>query len=77
MAGARLALAAVRHFKLRAAVLKDGSPSCGTTRIYDGLFSGRLVTGQGVAAALLASSGLPLYNEHGLAGFNIGELKEI
>lgn len=64
--GARLALAAVRYFGLRAAVLKEGSPSCGTTRIYDGSFQGRREPGQGVAGALLAAGQVPLFNEHGL-----------
>ena len=64
--GARLALAAVRHFGLRAAVLKEGSPSCGTTRIYDGSFQGRRVSGQGVTGFLLAANQVPLFNEHDL-----------
>jgi len=65
--GAQLALEACRYFRLRAAVLKDGSPSCGTTRIYDGHFRGRLVGGQGVTAALLAAHGIDVFNEDTLA----------
>ncbi len=34
------------------AVLKEGSPSCGSTRIYDGTFSGVRIDGEGVAAQL-------------------------
>lgn len=71
VAGARLASDACRHFKLHSAVLKDGSPSCGTTRIYDGHFRGRQVEGQGVTAALLAVQGLTLYNEGNLAGLKL------
>ena len=68
---ARLALDACRHFKLHSAVLKDGSPACGATRIYDGHFRGRQVAGQGVAAALLASHGIAIYNEDNLARLNV------
>ncbi len=67
LAGAQRALAAVKLFNIRAAVLKDGSPSCGTTRIYDGTFHHRQVVGQGVTAALLAAWQVALFNEHNLA----------
>lgn len=35
------------------AILKSRSPSCGSNEIYDGSFSGRLIPGDGVTAALL------------------------
>lgn len=65
--GARLALAAIRQFSIHTAVLKDGSPSCGTTRIYDGCFRGRTVPGQGVTAALLAAHNVALFSERNLS----------
>jgi uncharacterized protein YbbK (DUF523 family) len=58
---------AAKRFDIRAAVLKDGSPSCGTTRIGDGSFRNRHVSGQGVAAALLAANKVALFNEGNLA----------
>lgn len=42
------------------AVLQPCSPSCGIGSIYDGTFSGRLVAGDGVFAALLAEQGIPV-----------------
>ncbi|MCP3951819.1 MAG: DUF523 domain-containing protein [Desulfobacterales bacterium] len=75
LTGARLALAAAQHFAIHTAVLKDGSPSCGTTRIYDGCFRGRQVPGQGVAAALLAAHDVALFNEQSLAQLEIHLLK--
>lgn len=42
----------------RLAILHDRSPSCGCARIHDGSFSGRLIAGEGVLAALLRSRGL-------------------
>ena len=49
-----------------AAVLKERSPSCGFGKIYDGSFSGRLIDGNGVAAALLAANGIEIYGESGI-----------
>jgi len=69
--GARLALEACRRFELRLAVLKEGSPSCGTTRIYDGHFRHRRVAGQGVTTALLAAHGIGVYNEDSLAALKV------
>lgn len=60
MAGSRLALALAEKYGISRAVLKDKSPSCGVRHIYDGSFSGRLVEGRGLAAALLAQAGLRL-----------------
>ena len=61
--GAEQALALCREHRLVGAILKDGSPSCGATRIYDGTHTGRCIAGQGVTAALLAENGIALYTE--------------
>ena len=39
------------------AILKSRSPSCGVTQIYDGTFSGTLVSGSGIFAQLLKDKG--------------------
>ena len=39
-------------------VLKARSPSCGSSTVYDGSFSRRLVAGQGVTAAALRAAGI-------------------
>jgi uncharacterized protein YbbK (DUF523 family) len=46
--------------KIRRAILKSRSPSCGASAIYDGTYSGALRNGAGVAAALLRSKGISL-----------------
>lgn len=46
-----------------AAILKAKSPSCGSGNIYDGSFEGKLVEGDGVAAALLKSKGIKVFTE--------------
>ena len=62
--GARVALNAARASGARAAILKEGSPSCGSRRIHDGSFGGQLVAGRGVTAALLERNGIAVFSEH-------------
>ena len=61
--GAEVALATARRCGATMAVLKARSPSCGTSCIYDGTHTGRLVPGVGVAAALLRRAGLEVLSE--------------
>lgn len=55
------------YFDCRAAVLKANSPSCGYGQIYDGNFQGKLTTGHGITAEMLAKKGLRIYSENNLA----------
>jgi len=61
--GARLALETARRAGARIALLKEGSPSCGSTRVHDGSFTGRMTPGEGLTAALLESSGIRVFAE--------------
>jgi uncharacterized protein YbbK (DUF523 family) len=61
--GAELALQAATASGARLAVLKEGSPSCGTGFVYDGSFSGRRKAGLGVTAALLERHGIRVFSE--------------
>ncbi len=63
LTGARRALALARTHGIRVAVLKDGSPSCGSRRIGDGSFSGRKVPGQGVTTCMLRRHGIRVFSE--------------
>jgi len=63
VAGAQQALDCARLESIQVAVLKEGSPSCGTSFIYDGTFTSRRVPGQGVTTALLRQAGLYVLNE--------------
>ena len=47
----------------RSAILKSNSPSCGSGQIYDGTFSGRIVAGDGLTAALLKQNGITVASE--------------
>ena len=61
--GARRVLVQAKAKGIRVAVLKEGSPSCGSSRIYDGTFSTRALAGAGVAAALLRQAGIAVFSE--------------
>ena len=63
LTGAREALRLAEENAVEYAILKAHSPSCGSKMIYDGSFSGSLIKGQGVTAALLAQSGIQVFNE--------------
>ena len=60
--GAGMALDAARRQGIRVAVLKQGSPSCGSAYVYDGRFQGQRQPGQGVTAAL-REAGLQVFSE--------------
>lgn len=61
--GARQALELARLAGCNKAILKARSPSCGSGKIYDGTFSGRLIPGNGVFAALLKADGFEVVSE--------------
>jgi len=67
LSGAHQALDLVREHRIRIAVLKANSPSCGNLLTYDGTFSGVRVSGEGVTAALLKRQGVRVFNEMELA----------
>lgn len=56
--GAQETLRLARAIGATEALLIEKSPSCGCGRIFDGSFSGRLVAGDGVTAALLKKNGI-------------------
>ena len=61
--GAGSALFLAEQVGARLAILKENSPSCGSSGIYDGSFSGRIIPGKGVTAELLAAAGLRIVSE--------------
>ncbi len=66
--GAKKSLALAQDSGVELAILKSRSPSCGVGKIYDGTFSGRLREGDGVTAALLRISGIPVINDEDFLG---------
>ncbi len=61
--GAREALKIARLVGAKIAILKARSPSCGSGKIYDGSFTGRLVDGDGVFAELCKKDGMEVRTE--------------
>lgn len=66
--GAREVLKVARLSGATQAILKARSPSCGSAGIHDGSFSGTLVDGAGVTAALLRQHGIEVRSEENLSG---------
>lgn len=65
--GAEYALELARLKNIKIAILKEGSPSCGTSFIYDGTFTSTKVFTLGVTATILQQSGVYVFNETQLA----------
>lgn len=61
--GASEATRIASFFGIRFAVLKEGSPSCGSSEIHDGSFSNRKIKGMGFTAKRLSEAGIKVYNE--------------
>lgn len=57
-AGARVALKKIKDAEADMVILQSRSPSCGVKEIYDGTFTGHLVKGKGVFAAMLEEEGI-------------------
>ena len=56
--GAMRALEIVKEQNADIVILQSRSPSCGVNAIYDGSFSGKLISGKGVFADLLQKNGI-------------------
>lgn len=61
--GAKIALELALKNGCTKALLKDGSPSCGSTYIYDGTFSHNKIKGYGVTTEMLINAGIEIYTE--------------
>lgn len=61
--GADQVLQLAKLLGVKEAILKQYSPSCGCGLIYDGTFSGKIISGDGVTAALLKANGIKVISE--------------
>lgn len=62
--GAQQALILCQQHNIRFALLKESSPSCGSTFIYDGSFTNNKVSGQGVTSQLLTKHNIKVFSEN-------------
>lgn len=62
--GAEETLKIAKIFNCTEAILKEGSPSCGSSFIYDGSFTGKKISGQGVTTHLLRKNNIKVISEN-------------
>ena len=67
--GSEKRLKLAKQWNIKTALLKAKSPSCGFGQIYDGSFSKKLITGNGLTAALLEKEGIRIFCETELDKF--------
>ena len=65
--GARETLRIAKILRVKEAILKQRSAACGSGRIYDGNFSGKVIKGNGIATDLLLKSGIKVVSEEEIA----------
>jgi uncharacterized protein YbbK (DUF523 family) len=61
--GAYATLEKAKKINATTVVLKENSPSCGSSMIYNGEFKGKKIVGNGVTSALLKRNGLQVISE--------------
>ncbi|MEK4293656.1 DUF523 domain-containing protein [Paenibacillus sp. FSL R5-0914] len=61
--GAYITLAKAQEVSATMVVLKENSPSCGSSMIYNGEFKGKKIAGNGVTTALLRKNGIEVTSE--------------
>ena len=61
--GAEKTLEIAKKNNIKVAILKDGSPSCGSSYIYDGTFTHAKINGLGITAKLLSDNNIKVLSE--------------
>ncbi len=74
--GANKVLLLAKENDIKVAILKDGSPSCGNSYIYDGTFTHTKVNSFGITAKLLSQNGIIVLNENNYKDYFKGVLNE-
>ncbi|MHB8903715.1 MAG: 2-thiouracil desulfurase family protein [Patescibacteria group bacterium] len=64
--GAKQVLRIAKMYNIKEAILKQRSPSCGSGKIYDGTFSGKIIKGDGITVSLLKKNGIKIISEEEL-----------
>ena len=62
--GANEVLKIAQIYNCREAILKEGSPSCGSNYVYDGSFTGKKVSGIGVTTQVLRDNRVKVISEN-------------
>lgn len=64
--GSLEAVRIAKENKVAFAIMKERSPTCGSSIIYDGSFSGKRIPGEGMATEMLRQAGVLVFNEENL-----------
>ncbi len=67
--GAEKAYLICAYLGIKIAILKDGSPSCGVSEIYDGTFKNKKIEGMGVTAEYLKKRGIEVLSDKDIEEF--------
>lgn len=62
--GANEALRLAKENDVALCIMKEDSPSCGSTHIYDGTFTDTIIDGQGLAVEYLRNAGYKVFSEN-------------
>ena len=62
--GANKSLKIAIDNNIKIAILKDGSPSCGSSYIYDGTFSHKKINGLGITTKIFKDNNIKIYSEN-------------
>lgn len=63
VSGAEAACEKAKSTGAKYALMKQGSPSCGSKKIYDGTFSGTKIKGMGITAKMISDMGIRIFDE--------------
>jgi uncharacterized protein YbbK (DUF523 family) len=63
MIGAMNTLKICLEKKIKVAILRENSPSCGSSLVFDGNFKGEKIPGMGIVAQLLRNNGIIVYSQ--------------
>ena len=69
--GAQIALALCLKHNIKVALLTEKSPSCASSSLYDGRFSGSMVSGVGVTTAWLIKHGVTVFSQNDIEGADL------
>lgn len=61
--GAQKTLQVALQNNIKVAILTERSPSCGSSKVYDGKFERNLIDGQGITTKLLRENGIRVFNQ--------------
>ncbi|GAB6170385.1 DUF523 domain-containing protein [Clostridium carnis] len=70
--GAKETLHIAKESKVKVAILKEGSPSCGVNFIYNGKFNGIKIEGRGITTSILESANIEVISDIDMEDYRNG-----